>query len=90
MTAHWDDIGIEPTDRAEVRDVWEVGRFTFSSFLIILTYTQFIWTHNDISSYMYVFLMPYQHRTLPATFEEKLTADVDPRACKLYVLTIIK
>ncbi|KAG8645989.1 hypothetical protein MANES_10G110300v8 [Manihot esculenta] len=53
MTAHWDDIGIEPTDRAEVRDVWE-------------------------------------HRTLPATFEEKLTADVDPRACKLYVLTIIK
>ncbi|KAF2312629.1 hypothetical protein GH714_037018 [Hevea brasiliensis] len=53
MTAHWDDIGIEPTNRAvEARDVWE-------------------------------------RRTLSEPFQDKLTADVDPHACKLYVLTSI-
>ncbi|KDP40460.1 hypothetical protein JCGZ_24459 [Jatropha curcas] len=53
MTAHWDDIGINPAGApVEARDVWE-------------------------------------HRTLPTPFQEKLTTEVDPHACKLYVLTPI-
>ncbi|WVZ07569.1 hypothetical protein V8G54_020915 [Vigna mungo] len=92
ITAYWDDIGIPSKSAVEARDLWEscMHAFVFIGTTDAVTYLlqcMLCFYHNSVDTDAVTYLLQWmQHKTLVGRFKEKLTAQVEPHACKMYVL----